>query len=240
MSTKEKTILLVEDDFLNRRLSKKTLIENGYIVLEAKNAKETIEILKKEKVDVAILDINLGENEQNGITLGQHIKDEFFIPFIYLTAYENPEIIDEAVQTSPYSYLTKPFKNIDLITSVEIAVRQSTIKQKRSPKIIVKDQEYNVELSTDDINYIESEGNYILLYTDSKVYKIRSTIKNLKNILSEKKFIQVHRAYMVNKTKIEKYNIKSLVIKNVIIPVSKSYLNNFNVVDQFKAENLKN
>lgn len=231
MSTKEKTILLVEDDFLNRRLSKKTLIENGYNVLEAKNARETIEILKKEAVDVAVLDINLGDNEQSGITLGQHIKDEYFIPFIYLTAYENPEIIHEAVQTSPYSYLTKPFKNVDLITSVEIAVRQSAVKQKRSPKILVKDQEYNVELSTDEINYIVSEGNYILFHTDKKVYKTRSTIKSITSILSEKTFIQVHRAYVVNKTKIEKFNIKSLVIKNVTIPVSKSYLDNFNTVD---------
>ena len=228
MSTKEKTILLVEDDFLNRRLSKKTLIENGYIVLEAKNAKETIEILKKETVDVAVLDINLGENEQNGITLGQQIKDQYSIPFIYLTAYENPEIINEAILTSPYSYLTKPFKNIDLIASIEIAAKQSALKTKQSPKILVKDQEYNVEISTEDINFIESEGNYILFHTDCKIYKTRSTIKNIMEILSESTFIQTHRAYVVNKTKIEKFNIKSLVIKNVTIPVSKSYLSNFN------------
>ena len=228
MSTKEKTILLVEDDFLNRRLSKKTLIENGYIVLEAKNAKETIEILKKETVDVAVLDINLGENEQNGITLGQQIKNQYSIPFIYLTAYENPEIINEAILTSPYSYLTKPFKNIDLITSIEIAAKQSALKIKQSPKILVKDQEYNVEISTEDINFIESEGNYILFHTDCKIYKTRSTIKNIMEILSESTFIQTHRAYVVNKTKIEKFNIKSLVIKHVTIPVSKSYLSNFN------------
>jgi len=228
MSTKEKTILLVEDDFLNRRLSKKTLVENGYIVLEAKNGKETIEILKRETVDVAILDINLGENEQNGITLGQQIKAQYSIPFIYLTAYENPEIINEAILTSPYSYLTKPFKNIDLITSIEIAAKQSALKTKQSPKILVKDQEYNVEISTEDINFIESEGNYILFHTDYKIYKSRSTIKNIMETLSESTFIQTHRAYVVNKTKIEKFNIKSLVIKNVTIPVSKSYLSNFN------------
>ena len=226
MSTKEKTILLVEDDFLNRRLSKKTLVENGYIVLEAKNAKETIEILKKEKVDVAVLDINLGENEQNGIILGQQIRDQYSIPFIYLTAYENPEIINEAILTSPYSYLTKPFKNIDLITSIEIAAKQSALKIKQSPKILVKDQEYNVEISTEDINFIESEGNYILFHTDNKIYKTRSTIKKIMEILSESTFIQTHMAYVVNKTRIEKFNIKSLVIKNITIPVSKSYLNN--------------
>src|SRR5690606_4183357 len=106
-----KTILLVEDNFLNRRLSKKVLTENNYRILEAKNAVEALEILKKESIDLAILDINLGENEKDGITLGGQIKEKFSVPFIYLTAYENPEIIKKAVSTTPYSYLTKPFKN---------------------------------------------------------------------------------------------------------------------------------
>ena len=44
----QKVILLVEDDFLNRRLSKKALLENNYKVIEAKNANEVLEILKKE------------------------------------------------------------------------------------------------------------------------------------------------------------------------------------------------
>ena len=133
-----KIILLVEDDFLNRRLSKKVLSDNGYAVLEAKNAREALEMLEKECVTLAILDINLGENEQDGITLGKQLKDKFAIPFIYLTAYDSPEIINKAVATIPCSYLTKPFKNVDLVASVEIAIRRSM--EKHIPKITVKDE----------------------------------------------------------------------------------------------------
>ncbi|SMC62839.1 LytR/AlgR family response regulator transcription factor [Moheibacter sediminis] len=218
----QKIILLVEDDFLNRRVSRKTLMENNYKVLEAKNAKEALEILKKEIIDLAILDINLGENEQDGITLAKQIKEKFIIPFIYLTAYENLEIIDKAVATAPYSYLTKPFKNVDLITSVEIAIKQ--YGKKYIPKILVKDGDYNVMLSIDEINYIESDGNYLVFHTDKKTYKSRSTIKHILEELSDSTFIQVHRAYVVNKTKIEKFNLKSLIIKNTEIPISRNYL----------------
>lgn len=218
----QKTILLVEDDFLNRRLSKKVLIENNYKVLEAKNTHEVIEILKKEIVDIAILDINLGENEQDGITLAQQIRDKFGIPFIYLTAYENPEIINRAVATTPYSYITKPFKSIDLVTSVAIAIRKSG--KKSIPKLMVKHGDYNIKLPVNEINYIVSEGNYLLFYTDEKVYKSRSTIRQILEEISDNTFVQVHRAYVVNKTKIEKYNHKYLVIKNTEIPVSKSYM----------------
>ena len=226
----QKTILLVEDDFLNRRLSKKVLLENGYDVFEAKNTQEALDILKKESITFVILDINLGENEKDGISLGQIIKDKFSIPFIYLTAYENPDIIGRAISTSPYSYLTKPFKNSDLIAAVEIAIRQSTDLPKRKPFIYVKDGEYTVELSADKINFIESEGNYLIFYTNDKIYKLRSTIKNIMSELSTNTFVQTHRAYIVNKNKIEKFNNKNLIIKDTVIPISENYLENIKQV----------
>lgn len=222
----EKIILLVEDNFLNRRLCKKVLAENGYTVLEAKNAKDALELLRKEPVILAILDINLGENEQDGIMLGQQIKEKYAIPFIYLTAYENAEIIEQAVSTSPYSYLTKPFKNSDLIASVEIAIRKSQNDKKYKPAIQVKDGEYNTQLPVDEINYIESDGNYLLLHTDKKIYKTRSTIKKIIEELSENVFVQTHRAYIVNKNKIDKFSSKNIIIGESVIPVSDNFLEN--------------
>jgi DNA-binding LytR/AlgR family response regulator len=221
-----KTILVVEDDFLNRRLSKKILLENGFNVLEAKNADIAIETLKKQTIDLVILDINLGEGEMNGISLGQLIRDMFQIPFIYLTAYDNTQIIGEAISTSPYSYLTKPFKNSDLIASVEIAIIKSSNIEKNKTSILVKDGEYKVELPTDEINHIESEGNYLFYHTDKKIYKSRSTIVQIIDSLSSSSFIQIHRAFIVNKNKIEKFNSKSVVVQNIDIPVSKKYISN--------------
>lgn len=218
----KKTILLVEDDFLNRRLTRKTLTENGYEVLEAKNANEALGTLRKELIDLVVLDINLGENEQDGISLGEQIKARYTVPFIYLTAYDNSEVIDRAVATTPFSYLTKPFKNVDLITSIEITLRQSD--SKHIPKITVKDDEYKIDLPVNEINYIESEGNYLLFHTDKNVYKSRSTIKQILEDLPENTFVQVHRGYVINKTKIEHFNVKSIVIKDKEIPVSKIYM----------------
>lgn len=219
-----KSILLVEDDFLNRRLTKKVLSENNYLILEAKNAKEALEILKKEKVELAILDINLGEEEQDGISLGHELERKYAVPFVYLTAYDTADIVKRAVATAPHSFITKPFKNVDLLTTVELAIRQAAHKENPKPSITVKDGEYNVALSLEDINYIESDGNYLLIHTDTKAYKSRSTIRQILDELPETTFIQTHRAFVVNKTKIDKFTIKSLVVKNDTIPVSKNYI----------------
>lgn len=223
-----KVILIVEDDFLNRRLTKKVLQENGYQTLEAKNADEALAILDKEAVDLAILDINLGDGEMDGISLGNLIQNKQKVPFIYLTAYENAKIISEAVATSPYSYLTKPFKNSDLIAAVELAIIKSVNEDRPKPTILVKDGEYKVALPMEDINYIESEGNYLLFHTDKKMYKSRSTLSQILDLLPTTKFIQTHRAFVVNKDKIQKYNSKSVVVGNAEIPLSKKdFPNNF-------------
>jgi DNA-binding LytR/AlgR family response regulator len=227
-----KTILLVEDDFLNRRLSKKILSENGYRILEAKNAGEALEILQKETVTLAILDINLGEDERDGISLGQELQAKYTIPFLYLTAYDSTEIVTKAVNTTPQAYLTKPFKNVDLVTAAALAIRQFADRQPHKPSVLVKDNEYNVALPIEEIAYIESEGNYLLFYTDKKVYKSRATIKQILEQLPAATFIQTHRAYIVNKTKIDKFHVKSLVVKNEIIPVSKNYIDNISVIYQ--------
>lgn len=215
-----RTILVVEDDYLNRRLTKKILQENGYQVLEAKSAAEAIAILNKELIDLAILDINLGDGEMDGISLGQLIQNKQKVPFIYLTAYENAKVIREAVATSPYSYLTKPFKNSDLVAAIELAIIKSAKEDRVKPSILVRDEEYKVELPLEEINYIESEGNYLLFHTDKKIYKFRSTISQIMELLPATNFIQTHRAFVVNKNKIEKYSAKSVIVSNTEIPLS--------------------
>lgn len=219
---KSKKVLLVEDNYLNRRLFKNNLSENGYEVLEAKNVDEALQILRKEAIDIAVLDIHLGDGEEDGISLGHQIKDKYKIPFIYLTAYDNSEIISKAVKTEAYSYLTKPFKVIDLIASIEIAIKQASNILKTKPTIQVKDGDYLVKLDLDQIDFIESDGNYLLIYTQDKVYKMRSTIKQILENLPNSNFTQVHRAYIVNKDKIEKFNQKFIVINQTEIPISRS------------------
>lgn len=225
-----KKILLVEDDFLNRRLSKKILSETGYEVLEAKNVKEAFEILKREKITLAILDINLGEDEQDGISIGKELQKTYSIPFLYLTAYDINEIVTKAVATAPHAYLTKPFKNIDLLTAVQLAIQKFADKEIIRSSIRVKDGAYYVELFIDEIDYIEAEGNYLLSHANNKVYKSRSSIKQILEDLPASMFIQTHRAFIVNKTKIDKFNIKSLVVKNEIIPVSRNYIEHINMI----------
>jgi DNA-binding LytR/AlgR family response regulator len=229
----EITILIVEDDYLNRRLIKKVLSERGYKILEAKNRQEAMALLSQEKIDLLVLDIKLGENEQEGIKLGAYLNDKYVIPFIYLTAYQTTDVLTRALNTDPHSYLTKPFKNTDLIASVELALKKAADREHNLPFVVLKEEEYNVKVPLERIDYIESEGNYLLVFSNDKVYKYRSTIKQILEILPQDKFIQTHRAYIVNKDKIDLFRSTGLVIKNRTVPVSKNYLEDIQSIYEF-------
>ena len=139
------TILLVEDNFLNRRMVKKAL-EKNYIIKEAADAETAAEMLRLGKVHLAIIDLHLGNGKNDGIWLGEQVKQKHDIPFIYLTAFGNGDISQRAISTYPSSYITKPFKEIDLALSIEIALlKYIAVKPVKNNWMLVKDGDYFVK-----------------------------------------------------------------------------------------------
>lgn len=128
------------------------------------------------------------------------------------------------METSPYSYLTKSFKNTDLLASVELALQKSTLRDNNQPFLLLKDGGYNVKVPLERIDFVESNGNYLSVHSNHKVYQLRSTIKEILEILPRNKFFRSHRAYIVNREKIDRFTANTLVIKNKMVPVSKKYI----------------
>ena len=121
--------LIVEDDFLIAEDIHDCLEELGYKVVDIAYTKEqAIRFLEKYDVDIALLDINLG-NKDDGIHIGAHIQERYGIPFVFLTSYSDKTTLEHAKVTQPSGYLLKPFDKKDLFSTLEIAVFNHT-KQK--------------------------------------------------------------------------------------------------------------
>ena len=220
-------ILILEDDFINRRLIKKTVIDAGYLVVDSVDCFEDAKSCVLEKqVDLAILDINLGKNQASGISFGQYLKDTTDIPFIYLTAYGTKDIIKSAVDTTPSAYLTKPFSNPDLLAAIELA---KINREPSSPlnEILIKVNSLYIPICIDKIKYIESIGNYLCIYTDKTSYTTRLTIKKIIEQLPDESFFQVHRAFVVNKNHISSFKKDLIAIGDIEIPITKKYAERF-------------
>ncbi len=116
------SILIVEDDevtALNLELSLKKY--NYHDIDSTDNIEDAKEILKNKKKNLVIIDISLQKND-DGIELAKHIKENYEIPFIYLTSYSDDDIIQKAKLTEPFGYIVKPFNHESLNATIQIAL----------------------------------------------------------------------------------------------------------------------
>jgi len=115
-------VLVVEDDPLIAEDIRELLTNVDYEITGVVYTKaDALNLLRKTKPDIALLDINLGNNT-DGILIAEIINEQYKIPFIYLTSYSNKLMLDKLKHTLPMGYVVKPFDEADLFTAIEIAV----------------------------------------------------------------------------------------------------------------------
>src|SRR5688500_6194220 len=117
-------ILITEDEVIIAEDIAACLEELGYEVCAIDSGIDTIGMVRETKPDLVLLDINI-KGERDGIETAQLIKEEFGIPFIFLTAYADQQTIDRAKTTEPYGFIVKPFDEKDLRSAIEIALYKS-------------------------------------------------------------------------------------------------------------------
>ncbi|HEX2630156.1 MAG TPA: response regulator, partial [Chitinophagaceae bacterium] len=115
-----KKVLIVEDEFIVANDLRLLLMESGYKVIGiAASTTEADEYVQRQKPDLVILDIRL-EGKLSGIDLARKLKAEN-IAFIYLSANSSQKVLEEAKATEPYGFLVKPFREKDLLVTLDIA-----------------------------------------------------------------------------------------------------------------------
>ncbi len=130
-------VLIVEDEFIVANDLQLILNQAGYMVIGiAVSAEEACEYIAKNKPDLVLLDIHL-EGKQSGIDLAKNLKAQN-IPFVYLSANSNQTILEEAKKTEPYGFLVKPFREKDLLITLEIA----SYRHKNSVESRLKQQDF--------------------------------------------------------------------------------------------------
>ena len=116
---KEK-VLIVEDQFVEADYLRLMLTKAGYGVTGiARSVSEAQKMIEFERPDFVLLDIFL-KGKLTGIDLAKQLAEDN-IPFVYLSANSNEEVLNAAKATQPYGFLVKPFREKDLLVTLEIA-----------------------------------------------------------------------------------------------------------------------
>ncbi|GAB4254467.1 MAG: hypothetical protein Kow0079_10720 [Vicingaceae bacterium] len=236
----KKRIFVVEDESIVSKDIQQSLKKLGFeIAGAASSGEKAIEKIEETKPDLVLMDIML-KGEMSGIDTAEIVKEKFNIPVIYLTAYADEGTLSKAKVTEPYGYIIKPFKEIDLLTSIEMALYKhgkevevikerdflySLVEQKEEGVMFVKSNSRLVKVNTADILFIEALKDYVVINTPTAKYTIHSTMKDIEKKLSSKEFIRVHRSYIVRIDKIASIEQPNIIIEGnkKMIPIGGSY-----------------
>lgn len=115
-------ILIVEDETIVARDIQTSVEQMGYSVCAvASSGEEAVQKAGETRPDLTLMDIVL-KGDMDGIKAAEQINALFKIPVVYITAYDNEEILQRAKITTPYGYITKPFEDKELHIAIEIAL----------------------------------------------------------------------------------------------------------------------
>lgn len=233
-------IILIDDEPLARSLLKNFLgeIEDAEIVGEYENGFDGLKGITTLKPDLVFLDIQMPK--LNGFEMLE-LLDE--IPnIIFVTAYDKYAV--KAFENNAIDYLLKPYSQDRLVTAFEKAKNLIQNSSKASSiKELIEHHEKHIEsidriavktgpkikiIFVEEVEYLESQDDYVMIYCKDGKYLKQKTMRFFENNLPTQSFIRVHRSYIVRidfVKQIELYEKDSYVIRlknEQIIPVSKS------------------
>lgn len=163
-----KKILIVEDNTeLNRALTNNMRMD-GYEVTSAKTAKDALQYIVSEQIDLMILDVNLPD--ENGYNLCVKIKQHADIPIVFLTANDMESDVIRGYEIGAEDYITKPF-SMNVFRRKVLAILKR-LNQKEESSVFFDDGHLKLDFFN---RKIEVEGELITVATsDFKLLEILS------------------------------------------------------------------
>ncbi|PIQ30754.1 MAG: DNA-binding response regulator [Bacteroidetes bacterium CG18_big_fil_WC_8_21_14_2_50_41_14] len=218
--------LIVEDEPLAAEILQEYISQVPFLNLVAisVDAIYALDILRKEKIDLIFLDINLPK-----LKAFDFIKTLNNPPHIIITtAYH--EYALQGYEHNVVDYLVKPIEFNRFLAAVNKLKQPDSIKpvQIIAPE---KEKEYmffniskkKVKIYLDDILYIESLREYIRIVTTNKTIQTKLQLSQIEALLPKSHFIRIHRSFIVAKNKIEAFSSTEVEINNKQISIGRSY-----------------
>lgn len=143
------TILVVDDEPQLRRAMKATLTDLGYLVVEAKTGEEALEVLRRDPVDLILLDLNMPGI--GGLETCRAIRENSETPIIVLSVRNNERDKVEALDAGADDYVSKPFGIQELLARIRAAMRRVPVSGETGLHVFV-DSELEIDFDARRVN----------------------------------------------------------------------------------------
>lgn len=200
-------ILIIEDDLLIATDIKSCMEDAGYEVIGiARDRSEAMQLVKVSSPDLAIIDITLGNLEEEGIRIAKEILSQHWIPFIYLTAHSDEKMIRKGADTSPSAYLFKPFREGELLAQVMLAhenfvkMAASRTEAPRTENFYFPSKSGHIRVRPDEILFLKAQGHCTDVYLtyDKRPQMIGTNLGTLEKYFTTANFIRLSKSLFIN------------------------------------------
>lgn len=217
-------ILIIEDNTVEAVKLRVQLEECGYTVVgHSSSVRNAMVKFDKHKPDLVIIEPSI-KGEATGIDLLQQLLNKNTICII-LTQLQSDESYAQVRGYGNIIYLVKPVFRLTLFSVIESELE----KKAQSSKHFILVRGFNkmlVPLLFSDIDWIHSEGNYILIHTNERDYIMKRSILSMIEIL-DNHFSRIHKRYVVNKRSVMSFNSTEVILKEMVLPLGRLYKKGF-------------
>lgn len=210
--------VIIEDEEPARNLIRNFLhdYEEIEIIEECSDGFSGVKAINELKPDIAILDIQMPK--LTGFEVLELIEHKPII--IFSTAYDQYAI--KAFEENAIDYILKPYSKARFLQAIDKAISKvgaiiskegisnetinkiSEGKQEKISRIAIKSGAKVFVIASNQIQFIEADGDYVKVYTKDKAYLKEKTMKYFESNLPSDEFVRVHRSHIVNINEISK------------------------------------
>lgn len=227
------TCIIVDDEPLARQGMELNIANLSSLQLlgSFSNALAASDFLRKEKVDLMFLDINMPE--LSGLDFLKSLRDAPMV--IFTTAY--PQYALESYELEATDYLVKPIRIERFLKAVNKAENYLRLLQQEASStqvekigddyVFIKADRKFFKIYFKDILYIEGLKDYVVIYTGDNKIITSMNVKTIAFQLPPAIFARVSKSYIVNTLHISSFDNELIYINNHEIPLGQSYKDDF-------------
>ena len=158
-----------------------------------------IKAMEKDPFHILLLDIDLGEGKENGMTLAKQIYEEYpDVLLVFVTGLK--EFTAEAFEVEAMGYIIKPVEPNKIERILRKCILQIQARQEEIEKnfLIVVENKIRQKILLDKIIRIERKGRKSSILTTNREYLVNETISSLEERLQDT-FLRISQSDLVNK-----------------------------------------
>ncbi len=216
----------MDDEPLALNVLRNYIQQVSYLQLigECENALKAQALMQAQSIDLLFIDINMP------LLSGMDFIRTLSHPpqVIFTTAYR--EYAHQAFDLNALDYLVKPISFARFLAALNKYkatatdnTQLQTLESKDSEYLWIKFDKKTIKVHLQEILFIESKNDHVLIHTQNATYKYYETLQNIEEHLKPWAFLRIHRSFLVNVKAVTAFSSTEVVLAHHTLQIGRNY-----------------